>query len=216
MLARTLAMRGGLHLEVFDLDGAEAFAEEAREVGRSASFVLPVISAGIDLLFIMVRRLELGRAEQLVAELEPAVQEAAGAHGWLWRLRFAQARAELTLAQGDLEGALRAADESIAHSVARGRIKYHVAGLGIRGRALAWLGKTGEGLADLRRAAGLARAAGDPALLIRAAQALLAVDDDDELVAAARAAATRAVTTLPTEVLRSKFLRAEAVQLLQL
>jgi hypothetical protein len=67
---------------------------------------------------------------------------AAGAHGWLWKLRFAQARAELALASRAWEEALGRTDAVLAQSSASGRVKYQVAGLGARGQALAAMGRT--------------------------------------------------------------------------
>jgi len=215
MLARSIAMCGGLHLEVFDFAGAEALAEEARELVRSVSFALPVVSGGIDLVFNFTRRREIGRAEQLVHELADAVQAASGAHGWLWKLRFAQARAELALARGDWHEALRRADTAIAQSSARGRVKYQVAGLGTRGQALAATGRTHEAIAELRSAVDLARPIGDPAMFLRAAAGLLAVEGDDRLAAEALATANRIRATLPDAEMRRRFEDAEVLQSLR-
>ena len=57
--ARAISMCGGVHLDVFDFDNAETLAEEARELGRSVNFLLPVVSGGIDLLLSFVRRGEV-------------------------------------------------------------------------------------------------------------------------------------------------------------
>ena len=215
MLARAIAMRGGLHLEVFDWAGAQALAEEARELGRSANFSLAVVSAGIDLLFNFVRRHELGPTEQLVDEIADAVRAASGAHGWLWKLRFAQARAELALARRTWEEALRWADEVVTQSCARGRVKYQVAGLGTHGQALAALGRTDGAIADLRRGVDLARPVGDPALFLRAASELLAVDGDDALAVEARVVAERISAALPDTTMRDHFQNAKPLVLLQ-
>jgi tetratricopeptide (TPR) repeat protein len=113
-LARTLACCGGVHLELYDFAGAEALAQEAREVSRSVRWHQSETSAGIDLLLNFARRGEVGRAERLVDEVAPAVAVAQGAHGWLWQLRFATARAEIALARGAWEEAVREAEEVIA------------------------------------------------------------------------------------------------------
>ena len=65
--ARAIAMSGGLHLEVFDFAGAQALAEEARELGQSLRWPQAVVSGGIDLLLNFARRGEVGRTEALVA-----------------------------------------------------------------------------------------------------------------------------------------------------
>jgi class 3 adenylate cyclase/tetratricopeptide (TPR) repeat protein len=213
-LARAIAMCGGLHLEVFDFAGAEALAEEARELARSLNWTLPVISCGIDLLFNFARCQEVGRAEQLMAEVAEGVRMGAGAHGWLWKLRFAQARAELALARGDWEAALRWADDAITQSRLHGRVKYQVAGVTARGRALDALGRTREAIADLRSAVDLARPVGDPAMFLRAATGLLALDGNDVLATDARTAADSIALALPDAEMRRRFAEAEPVRLL--
>src|SRR5262249_49876359 len=55
MLARATAMAAGLHLIVFDFEGAEALQAEACELARSAGFVPPIVSAGIDTLLLFAR-----------------------------------------------------------------------------------------------------------------------------------------------------------------
>ncbi len=61
-LARALACYGGVHLELYDFAGAEALAQEAREVSRSVRWLQSEISACIDLLLNFVRCGEVGRA----------------------------------------------------------------------------------------------------------------------------------------------------------
>jgi class 3 adenylate cyclase/transcriptional regulator with XRE-family HTH domain/tetratricopeptide (TPR) repeat protein len=215
MLARAIAMCGGLHLVVFDFAGAEALAEEARELGRSVNFHQSVASGGIDLLLNFARRQEVVRAEQLVDEVAEAVKMGTGSHGWLWRLRFAQARAELALARGDWEAALRWAYSAIEQASEQGRVKYQVLGLGTRARALAGLGRSHQAIADLRSAVDLARPVGDPALFLCAAAARLAIDGDDLLAAEASLASKGILLALPNDAMRRRFEDAEPVQLLR-
>ena len=213
-LARSTLMRGGLHLEVFDFGGAEVLAQEARELSHSARhFRHPLVSGGIDLLLNFARRGDLGRAEGLMDEVAMGVANARGAHGWLWKLRFAQAQAEITLARGNHEHALRLAEEVIARSRALGRVKYEVAGLQVRAQALAARGHTREALGHLRSAVARARGTGDPAMFLRAAAALLALDGDAVLLAEARAAIERIAGALPDTEIRMCFLAAEPVRL---
>jgi len=166
-------------------------------------------------LLNFARRQEVGRAEQLVDEVAEAVRMGTGAHGWLWRLRFAQARAELALARGDWEAALRSANSAIEQGHVRGRVKYQVLGLGARARALAGLGHSHEAIADLFSAVDLARPAGDPALFLCAAAGLLAIDGDEGLAAEASAAAKSILLALPNAAMRQRFEDAEPVQLLR-
>jgi len=60
-----------------------------------------MISAGLDLTLNVARRQEVGRAEELVAEVGEIAQKATAWHGWLWGLHLAEARAEIGLARGE-------------------------------------------------------------------------------------------------------------------
>ncbi|HEU5103567.1 MAG TPA: BTAD domain-containing putative transcriptional regulator, partial [Roseiflexaceae bacterium] len=154
-LARSIAMSAGFHLDVFDFDGHAALAEAARVMARSVGFPPPLISASIDLLLNFARRGEVARAEQLAGEVAGAVQKAVAWHGWLWRLRFCQARAEIALARGAAEQAIVLASEAFERS-RRTRAKYQVLALVTRAQALGQLGRTREAAGDLRTAVQLA------------------------------------------------------------
>jgi DNA-binding SARP family transcriptional activator/class 3 adenylate cyclase len=210
-LARAIAMSAGFHLDVFDFEGHAALAEEARDLARSVSFPPPLVSASIDLLLNFARRGEVGRADELAGEVASAVEKAAAWHGWLWRLRFTQARAEIALARGDEVGAIRLAGEAVAQSRGK-RAKYEALGLVSRAQALIALGRTKEAVADLREAVRVARPVGDPALLLRTATPLLAVDGNDPLAAEVLTAAKRIDAALPTEEMRQRFRAAEPVR----
>jgi hypothetical protein len=211
-LARSTLMRGGLHLDVFDFGGAEALAQEARELSPSARYFRhPLVSGGIDLLLNFARRGDLGRAEGLVDEVAMGVANARGAHGWLWNLRFIQAQAEIALARGNHEHALQLAEQVIARSRKHGRIKYEVAGLQVRAQALAARGHTRQALGQLRAAVARARGTGAPAMFLRAAAALLAIDGNDALPTEARAAVERIMGALPDAAMRRRFEEAEPV-----
>jgi tetratricopeptide (TPR) repeat protein len=213
-LARAIAMSAGFHLDAFDYAGNEAIAEEARELGRSVNFPPPVVSSSIDLLFNFTRRQEIGRAEKLVDEVADTVEKTGGFHGWLWKLRLAEARAEIALARGDWNKTLLLADNAIAQSRARGRLKYHVLGLITQGRALNALGRTNEAISTLKNGVELSRPTCDPALFLKTALALLDVEGDDSLAREAHAVAQRISLALPYEEMRVMFKAAEPVQLL--
>ncbi len=213
-LARTTAMWGGLYLEVFDFARAESTAEEAREISRSLNWLHAEISAGIDLLLNFARCQEVGRAEILLPEVAEAAEKGQGAHGWLWRLRLAQARAEIALARGEWEEAIGFADDAIAQSILRGRVKYQVAGLETRAKALGALGRKHEAIAGLHSAVELARPVGDPAMFLRAAVSLLALDGNDALLAEARTTVRRIIGALPDEEMIRCFKAAEPVRVL--
>jgi tetratricopeptide (TPR) repeat protein len=214
MLARAMAISAGYHLDIFDFAGHEAIAEEARELAGSVKFLPPFISASIDLLFNYIRRHEVGRAEQILKEVADKVEQAAGFHGWLWRLRLAEARAELALARGDWDRTLLLVEHAIAQSKARGRVKYQAFGHETRAKALAALGSKHAAIAEARKAVDLVRGIESPALFLRAATALLDLDGDEALRAEARAAATRIAAALPNDEIRQIFQAAELVRLL--
>lgn len=211
-LARTIANLAGFHLEVFDFTRSEALSEEARELARSADFVLAEVSAGIDLLFNFARRKEPERAEKLLIEVATAVEKAGGSHGWLWRLRLVQAQAELAVARKEWNEALRLTEISITDSRERGRIKYEVLGLKTRGQALTELGHTTEATSVLRNALMLVRPTGDPVLFAQVVAVLLSCDSDKVLAQEAYSTIQRVRTAIPDEEMRHIFEAAEPVQ----
>lgn len=210
-LARSIGFSAGFHLDVFDFAGAEALSEEARDLGRSVSFPGSIASGGIDLLFNFARRHEPGRAEALLGEVEAAIGTAKGSHAWLWRHRLAQARAELSLERRDWDAALRFAEDALEQARSKHRLKYQALALEARAKALVEKGRKREAIDALRGALAIARPLGDPAVLLRAALALLAVEGDDGLLAEARDAARRIAAALPDAVLRRRFAEAEGV-----
>jgi tetratricopeptide (TPR) repeat protein len=214
MLARAISMSAAYHLDIFDFTGHAAIAEEACELARSVNFMPTLVSSSIDLLFNYIRRQEVGRAEKIVSEVAETVEQAAGTHGWLWRLRLAEARAELALARGDWEETLQLVENAIAHSQPRGRVKYQAFGLETRAKALHALGRTHEAIADLKKAVDMIRAIGDPAIFLRVATSLLAIEGDDALLAETQAMAQRIIANLPDEEMRRRFEAAEPVLML--
>jgi tetratricopeptide (TPR) repeat protein len=214
MLARATVMSAGFHLDIFDYGGQESILDEARELARSVNFLPPLVSSSLDLLFNFIARGEIGRAEDIVDEVGETVEKSAGTHGWLWRLRMAQAKAELVLARGKWEEALRLANVSLSHSQHRGRVKYQMFGLGTRATALAVLGRKREAIVEARRGVDLIRPVQAPALFVRAAAGLLALEGEDSVLAEARDAVHNVAAALTSETIRRSFLAAEPVQLI--
>jgi DNA-binding winged helix-turn-helix (wHTH) protein/tetratricopeptide (TPR) repeat protein len=212
MLARATAMAGGLHLTLFDFEGAEALQSEARELGRSAGFAPPIVSAGIDSLLTLARRHDPGRAEHLLEETAAAAASTGGWHQWLWQLRLIQARAELALAREAFDEAVQTATDSIAGSRARSRPKYETFGLITRARGQCALGRTGDAIADAAAAVRIAERIGDPALLLVALDALLELDGTDDMAVLAGTVAARIDRSLPDDVMRQCFRESEVVQ----
>lgn len=214
MLARAISMSAGYHLDVFDFAGHAAIAEEALELARTANLLNPIVSTRLDLLFNYVRCQEVGQAERIVSEVAETVEKAAGSHGWLWRLRLAEARAELALAKGKQEETLRLSEDAIAQSQFRGRAKYQTFGLETRAKALAALGRKREAIAEAQKAVEILRPIGAPALFLRAAATLINLEGNDALLAEARAAAQYIIAALPIDTMRRTFESSESVQLI--
>jgi tetratricopeptide (TPR) repeat protein len=158
---RAVCMLGGLHLEVFDFAQAQALAEEAREVARSANWPPTTVSADIDLLFNFVRRRQVGYAEALLPEVALALAEARGVHAWLWPIRHAQAQAEIALERGEWQRAMHFAKDATTQARQRGRVKYEVLGMQAHGQALAGLGRIKDAAAELCGAIERSRPVGD-------------------------------------------------------
>jgi transcriptional regulator with XRE-family HTH domain/tetratricopeptide (TPR) repeat protein len=209
-LGRAICMRAGLHLALCDFARAEALINEAREITKFANVTA---STGVDFLLAFARRHDPGRAEGLLPTVREDVAKALGAHDWLMRLRFAQAQAEVALARGAPDEALRFAEDGIAQAKQRGRVKYEVLGMQAHARALAGLGRAKEAITELRRAVERARPVGDPALFLHTAAALLAIEGDDALLAETQAAVDQMAAALPDD-LRRILLDAEPVRLI--
>jgi class 3 adenylate cyclase/tetratricopeptide (TPR) repeat protein len=211
-LARAIAMSAGFHLDIFDFSGNEALVEEARELARQVNFAPSKVSASIDLLLNLARRHDCGRAEKVVTEAVQAAEATGGWHLWLWRIRLAEAQAELALERGDWNEAIQKAEDAIQQSRAKHRAKYELLGLWTRARALDKLGRRHEAISVLETALAMARPLGDPAMILRLAEALLAIDGTDTLAAEAGAAVNRIVATLPDGAMRQGFEQAGPVR----
>jgi tetratricopeptide (TPR) repeat protein len=212
MLARATAMTAGLHLSLFDFEGAEALQSEARELARSVGFAPSIVSAGIDSLLTFARRHEPGGAERLLEETAAAAASTAGWHQWLWQLRLTQARAELALERGAFDEAVATATNAIEQCRARGRPKYEALGLITRARGLHALARRRDAIADAKTAVSISDKTGDPALLLVALDALLGLDGADELATRARAVTDRIDEGLPNAVMRRCFTESEVVR----
>jgi tetratricopeptide (TPR) repeat protein len=211
LFARAIAMSAGIHFDLWDDRGAELLIEEARELGRSVGFSPPVLNGGLELLRLHVRRGDVARAEKLVQEVQAGVEDAVAWHGWLWKIRLAQGRAEIALARGEWQDAAQLASDVIARSRATDRVKYQVEGLLGRARALDALRRPSEAQADRHEALALVRRASDPTSFLRAASELLRAREDEALQLEAREAARRIIADLPEGDLRRGFEQAAAI-----
>jgi len=116
------------------------------------------------------------------------------------------------LARGDWHEAIQKAEDAIQQSRAKHRAKYELLGLWTHARALDNLGRRHEAIALLRSALEKARPLGDPAMVLRLAEALLAIDGTEALAAEAGAAVHRIVAELPEGPMRQCFEEAETVR----
>ena len=214
LAARTIGMSCAIPMALFDYARAEVLAEEARAVALSAKFMLPYVSEGLDLMFIHSRRGEPDRADAMGVEIGDLLHHGVGSHGPIWAARLAEAKAEAALARGTLPEAVSLASEAAASWRARwaGRSTRRL--LSTRGTALVRMARKREGIADLREAVEVARRIGDPAILVRAAVALLTFDGDAAVAADARSAVDRIVTNLPQDM-KHKFEATEQVRLVR-
>jgi tetratricopeptide (TPR) repeat protein len=209
MLARGNAMFAGIHISLGSYQRGLELANEARELARRISFPPPFVSAGIDLLTVFARSHDPGRADSMLDDVSKAVVAASGWHGWLWRLRLSQARAELALERGEWQPAIEAATEGIADSEARSRPKYVALGLLTRAAARKALDDVPRATADASRSVEIARGLSDPALLLRALNVRIGLDGTDALAQEARECSNRILANLDDQALREHFLGSE-------
>jgi tetratricopeptide (TPR) repeat protein len=213
MTARGIAMSAGVYMSLGDYARAEAISREARDLARRVAFPPPLVSAGLDLLFVFARSREPGRADAIVDDVAAAASAASGWHGWLWRLRLNEALAELALARSDWHAAIASASECIADSQARTRPKYEALGLVTRARGRQALADVEGARADAARAVELSRALGDPAVSLSALNTLIGIDGSDQLVAEARSCIDRILANVDEAELRDRFLAAQTANL---
>lgn len=212
LLARAISMSVAPFLSLGDLEGARMRALEARELAHRVAFEPPLVSAGIDLLLISARSQDAGSTEALFHEIALATEKASGWHGWKWRLRLSQAKAELALARGNWSEAIVAAGHVVEQSRARSRVKYEALGLATRARALNRLG-SGQAVDDAQAAIIVARRLADPAVLLECLGVLLELEGSDELLAEAQLTVRRISGALSEEPLRRRFLAAASSKL---
>ncbi len=210
LLSRVVSFAAGFHLSVFDYARAEALQREARDLASSQGVAPAFISSGIDMLLTMARTHNPGPAEALLKDTELAATK----HPWhkgVWTVRLSLARAELALARGDRMKAVEEATTAAGQGRVLGRMKYEVLALIVRAQAFGSLGRREDAIADTRRAVTLARRAGDPALLLRALDVMLAIEGTPELLAEARTLVSRISEALPGEAMREHFQSSETV-----
>jgi tetratricopeptide (TPR) repeat protein len=185
LLARATSMSIAPLFSMGEFARAMNRAYEARELARRVSFDPPFVSAGIDLVLIYARTYNAGKAEPLVVELQQGIDKAGGWHAWKWKMRLAQARAELALAKGEWNDAVTFADQVIEQSKWRYRPKYEALALTVRARARHELGIR-KALDDARAAVTIARRIADPVLLAESLSIVVQQHGTNELLTETR------------------------------
>jgi class 3 adenylate cyclase/tetratricopeptide (TPR) repeat protein len=178
--------------EVFDLDAARATSEAALEASRDLAFGMPRRFALSDLLQADLLAGDVGRAQANWPALWEDASEATGWTRWLIFGRLAVSRAEIALHAEPVETAAEWAGRAVEITARTRRRKYEAQARSHLGRALVALGRTEEGLEELRSAVEMADRLVNPAGRWRPRTALadgLRVIGDD---AGATAAATEA------------------------
>lgn len=205
LAARTVSMTAGYPLDTYDLEETERRAQETKELGRALEFATPRINACLDLAYVAARRGRADEAEALAAEVGDEIAAGKGFHGWIWRSRLGVLYAELFALRGDWKNALRHSASCIAGCDALLRVKYRLLAEHVHTRALAALGRHEEALATARRSLEEARRYPDPAMMMRAAAALLDLGEDERARSELAGAAARIENSLPDESARRAF-----------
>lgn len=210
--ARSTAMYGGVYLDLFNYRRAEELSLEARKLSQEVKWPLADTSAGIDLLFNYVRSGRPKQAEAILEGVAKGVEAGQGAHGWLWRLRFTAAESELLLAKEEMEKALAKAKQVISQSHSLERVKFEASCLQVRGKVLAATNRSTDAKTDLEKAVALARAAGNPAMLLQAFATYLTYFKDKAYLLEAQSLAQTTAKSLEDEELSRDFLASREIQ----
>jgi len=205
LLARTRCMTVGNSMDLYDYETARENAEAALDAARTLDFVPTQVSARLDLLLIAVAMGELGAARDGLTDIGEAVARAAGWHGWVWRMRFDLARAQLAAAAGQWDECLALSSETMTQAESTGRRKHHVDALRTHASALVGLGRHAEAVGALRRGLEIARPIGYPSLTLRTSADLLGLADDPVAADEARAAVRMILAELDDPIARERF-----------
>ena len=166
----------------------------------------------MDKLYIFIRTNQLGKAQALVPEVIVSVKKSQGWHGWLWKIRLLNARAELAVAGENKEEALRYAEEALEESRARQRVKYESLALQAKAGALILAGEKKKAIRCQLSAIKIAREMNYPCLLLKAITRQLDLEGTGELLKEAKAIVRKLNATLPGPQLTASFEKSEPVQ----
>ena len=132
-----------------------------RAYGISNVEISAMINLGLDHFL-------LGQHKRALSCLEPTLdrvqREAFGAHRWRWTIRLLVGLAEVHVARGAYEEALRYVEQGLKEAQATSSQKYVAKGWALRGKILAQMGDRETAGAELQRAHTLAEQLICPAL----------------------------------------------------
>jgi tetratricopeptide (TPR) repeat protein len=170
--------------ELFDLGEARQRSEEALAYpAKSPNFHMPWMNAIVDLIHADVLAGEMGAAESRWRNLYDEVLATPAWERWFLGSKMAAFRAAMALEAEGPEVAAEWAQKAIEMARPVHRAKYEAQARGTLGKALVAMGRTSQGLDELRSAAEAADALGSPAGRWQAqadlARALSATGDDD-------------------------------------
>ena len=179
----TMALR-----ELYDLDEARRRNEEALEQRGWSNFNMPWLNSLVDLVFTDLQAGEIASAEARWSSVWDDVRAGKGWQRWLLAGKMAAARAELALLIDRFEESIEWAGQAMDMARRVHRKKYVAASRVILGRALLAMGRTSDGVAELRTAVRESDRLGSPPgrWQARAAfgKALFAAARDDEATSA--------------------------------
>ncbi len=156
MLGRLTNSLGWLHCEQGDVNRAFEYDQQSADLGRTYGISNVEISALINLGMDALALEDFDQAQSYLAPtLERVEREAFGAHRWRWRVRLFSGLAELYLATGALDDALRMAEDGIREADATSSKKYLIHARALRGQILSAMGHTHDALAEFQRAMSL-------------------------------------------------------------
>jgi hypothetical protein len=195
--ARAMSISVGHRIDVFDLDGAQAIADETCEIGRAMEFTTPRVSSTLDRAFIAAARGDAQAAMRIADAAQGEVDRGTGFHGWLWRSRMALLRAEIALLEGAHASALQTAERTIETCTRQRRPKYVALAEVLRARALRGLGRVDDAAARLSSFLRERSTLSDPALRLRIATELVMCGPDERSSQVALDAAAAIESGLP-------------------
>jgi class 3 adenylate cyclase/tetratricopeptide (TPR) repeat protein len=148
--------------DIFDLTESRRRNEEALEQIGWSGFLMPRLNSLVDIVLADLAAGDVGTAEAEWPSTWDEVGQGQGWERWLLHGKMLLARAEIALRSGDLETAADWATRAVADAARVRRRKYESLSRTTLGQVLLRMGRTEEGIAELRIAVQLADGLGSP------------------------------------------------------